>query len=49
MFDFDEPPAEQAGVTDVDCSGTTMLITGSPAGIRRASAAGARPGARGDG
>jgi NAD(P)-dependent dehydrogenase (short-subunit alcohol dehydrogenase family) len=38
MFNFDEPPAAQAGVTDVDLSGTTVLITGSTSGIGRVAA-----------
>jgi NAD(P)-dependent dehydrogenase (short-subunit alcohol dehydrogenase family) len=38
MFDFDEPPAEQASVTDVDMTGKSVLITGSTSGIGRTAA-----------
>lgn len=38
MFGFDRPPEEQAGVSDVDLSGTTALITGSTSGIGKEAA-----------
>jgi NAD(P)-dependent dehydrogenase (short-subunit alcohol dehydrogenase family) len=38
MFNRDDPPAEIAGVEDVDMSGQKVLITGSTSGIGRAAA-----------
>lgn len=38
MFGFSRPPEEQAKAADVDCSETTVLVTGSTSGIGRAAA-----------